>query len=87
MTGFLSVLDPPVRALHLQEFADAGRETVRLPGQELLLRFSEQAGALFAQLRRQQEALGAIAEVARRWNGSAERLARQTEAAKIGILR
>ena len=82
MTGFLSVLDPPVRALHLQKIAQASKTPAAQSGPELLHWFSQQAGALFVQLRRQQEALGTIAEVARRWNGDAEKLVRRAEAAK-----
>ncbi len=85
MTGFLSVLDPPVRAPHLREYGSGSR--VAEPGQGLLDWFSEQAGSLFGQLRRQQEALGGIVEMARRWQGGAERLWCQAETARNLIVR
>lgn len=81
MTGFLSVLDPPVRAPHLREYG-RGESQAAEPGQVLMDWFSGQAGFLFGRLRRQQEVLGGIAEIARRWQGGAERLWCHTEAVR-----
>jgi hypothetical protein len=76
MRGFLSVLEPPVAVPHLREFA--------LPSSvysspELMQWLSARAEALLRRLGGQQDALAAIADVARRTNGAAERLSRLAE--------
>ena len=71
MTGFLSVLDPPVFAPHLQEPERAESDS--------LLRVSARANTLLVQLRRQDEVLSAIIKIARRINNGAAKLQRQAE--------
>ena len=73
MRGFLSVLEPPVAVPHLREFA-VPVSAYHSP--ELVEWLSARSEALLRQLGGQQEALAAIAEVARRTNGGAERLSR-----------
>lgn len=76
MTGFLSVLAPPAAVPHLREFA---LELPAFSSPALVQWLSARSEALLAQLGGQQEALAAITEVARRTNGSAERLSRLAE--------
>ena len=76
MTGFLSVLEPPAAVPHLRELA---LETPAFTSTELVQWLSARSEALLRQLGGQQEALTAIAEVARRTNGGAEKLSRLTE--------
>jgi DUF2934 family protein len=83
MTGFLSVLDPPAAVPHLREFA---LPAPAFSSPELAQWFSARAEALLRQLGGQQEALAAIAEVARRTNGGAEKLSRLAEVWKRGEL-
>jgi len=78
MTGFLSVLRPPVSAPHLRDPADEAAQTCEA-GVELFAWFSRRTNQLFAQLRSQQDALAAIGVAARHVNGGAQRLCRQTE--------
>jgi len=76
MRGFLRVLEPPVAVPHLRQLA------VRAPvssSQELAEWLLARTEALLRQLGGQQESLAAIAEVARRTQGSAERLGRLAE--------
>jgi hypothetical protein len=73
MRGFLSVLEPPVAVPHLREFAI---DVPAFASPQLVQWLSTRSEALLRQLGGQQEALTAIAEVARRTNGGAERLSR-----------
>ena len=85
MTGFLSVLNPPVRAPHLQELG-AQRE-VRGGGEaagDALAGARERVVALLALVGRQEEGLKAIVEIANRINCGAARLQRCAEAARRG---
>ena len=84
MTGFLSVLDPPVAVPHLKEFALQVR-AFSIP--ELTQWVSARSEALLRQLGGQQETLAAIAEVARRTNGAAERLSRLAEVIRSKTIR
>jgi Protein of unknown function (DUF2934) len=76
MTGFLSVLEPPAAVPHLKEFA---LQAAGFWSPQLAQWLSVRSEALLRQLGGQQEALAAIAEVARRTNGGAERLRRLAE--------
>ena len=81
MTGFLSVLNPPVPAPHLREL---GRAPILAepPGGcgELWYALSSRADALLVWVGRQDELLRAITEVACRINSGAVRLQRKAEA-------
>jgi hypothetical protein len=76
MRGFLSVLEPPAAVPHLREFA---LQKTGFSSPELAQWLSVRSEALLRQLGGQQESLAAIAEVARRTNGGAERLSRLAE--------
>ena len=84
MTGFLSVLGPPAYAPHLQNPATTGGAGPS--AQALLDRFSERSGVWLSRLQRQQEALAAIGETARRWQSHARRLCRQAETVRSAEL-
>ena len=69
MSGFLGVLEPPTDVPHLAEpFADP-------PLAELAVWFSNRVEATAGGLRRQQESLYGLTQLARHLCGSAERLA------------
>src|SRR5579864_4812067 len=70
MTGFLSVLDPPLHAPHLRP---AGMDS------EPFVWARARANALLAQVRRQDEVLNTITELARRINRGADKLRRRAE--------
>jgi len=76
MRGFLSVLAPPVAVPHLHQL---GARPVKFASPELVAWLSARAQALLERLGGQAESLAAIAEVARRTNGSAERLTHAAE--------
>jgi len=89
MRGFLSVLKPPPAVPHLEArvepivpAASAGR-----PDEQISFWLGAQAELLARQLTRQQEALLAIAEVASRLNGGAQKLHRQAAAVKRRVVR
>ena len=95
MRGFLSVLDPPPAVPHLEVPVEleapadpvvppplAGR-----PDEQFSFWLTTQAELLARQLTRQQEALLAIAEVAGRLNGGAQKLHRQAVAVKRRVVR
>jgi hypothetical protein len=84
MTGFLSVLDPPAAVPHLKELALPVRA---YSSPELAQWFSARSEALLRQLGGQQETLAAIAKVARRTNGGAERLSRLAEVIRLKTVR
>jgi len=79
MSGFLGVLEPPPLAPHLAvagtDLAVAGLSE---QGRQLAVWFSNRLESLVGGLRRQQELLHGVTEVARRMSASAERMARRT---------
>jgi len=80
MRGFLSVLEAPVAVPHLRELAVEARAR---SNPELSQWFLARSEALLRQLGGQQESLAAIAEIARRTNGSAARLNRLAEVIRL----
>ena len=72
MTGFLSVLAPPVHAPHLRQSGVAG------DAEPFAWAYSR-VDAILAQARRQDEVLSAITEIARRINRGAARLRESCE--------
>jgi hypothetical protein len=84
MRGFLSVLEPPAAVPHLREFA---LQKTGFSSPELAQWLSVRSEALLRQLGGQQEALAAIAEVARRTNGGAEKLSRLAEVIRSKTIR
>jgi hypothetical protein len=82
MTGFLSVLDPPVLAPHLQQLGVATASASTVSGNEHWSWVSARANLLLAQLRRQDETLHAITEIARRIHQGAARLGHHAEAVR-----
>ena len=76
MRGFLSVLEPPVAVPHLRQL---GARPPMFASPELVEWVSARAQALLERLGGQADSLAAIAEMARRTNGSAERLTRAAE--------
>ena len=82
MRGFLSVLDPPVPAPHLQELGRAGEVAgTASSGIEPLSRLSGRAEDWLHQLARQEQTLRMITEVAFRINSGAAALQRHAEQA------
>ena len=82
MRGFLSVLDPPVAAPHLQELGRGGEVAGTAPsGIEPLNRLSDRTEAWLHQLARQEQALRMITEAAFRINSGAAALQRHADLA------
>jgi len=75
MTGFLSVLAPPVHAPHLRQLGVAS------DGEPFAWAYSR-LDAILAQARRQDEVLSAITEIARRIHRGAARLRGRAEAVR-----
>ena len=81
MTGFLSVLNPPVPAPHLRELGRAPHPAEPpSASSEPWFALSTRADALLVRVGRQDELLSAITEVASRINCGAVRLQSRAEA-------
>ena len=76
MTGFLSVLAPPVYAPHLRQLGVDGDA-------EPFAGAYSRVNAILAQARRQDEVLNAITEIARRIHRGAARLRQHAEAVSV----
>ena len=88
MRGFLRVLEPPPAVPHLETAgAEPSPENPTDPGERFSFWLTAQAELLTRQLTRQQEGLLAIAEVAGRLSGGAQKLHRQTVAVRRRVVR